>query len=79
MLTDDGAIISEKLAKLYGLESGDKLTVVDKDNETFEIEVAAITENYVMHYVYMTPKILCFCVRRKTAIQHRTAELHRTR
>ncbi|OME04707.1 hypothetical protein BSK64_15805 [Paenibacillus odorifer] len=55
MLTDDGAIISEKLAKLYGLESGDKLTVVDKDNETFEIEVAAITENYVMHYVYMTP------------------------
>ncbi|WP_339317567.1 ABC transporter permease [Paenibacillus sp. FSL R10-2734] len=55
MLTDEGAIISEKLAKLYGLKPGDKLTLLDKDNETFKIEVAGITENYVMHYVYMTP------------------------
>ncbi|WP_375104784.1 FtsX-like permease family protein [Paenibacillus sp. RS8] len=55
MLTDEGAIISEKLAKLYGLEPGDLLSVVDKDNETFKIKVAGITENYVMHYVYMTP------------------------
>ncbi|MBW4082025.1 ABC transporter permease [Paenibacillus sp. S150] len=54
-LADGGAIISEKLAKLYGLEPGGMLTVVDKENETFEIQVAGITENYVMHYVYMTP------------------------
>ncbi|AIQ15945.1 hypothetical protein H70357_03980 [Paenibacillus sp. FSL H7-0357] len=54
-LTDEGAIVSEKLAKLYGLEPGDKLTVVDNKNETFKIQVAGITENYVMHYVYMTP------------------------
>ncbi|MEK4062520.1 MULTISPECIES: ABC transporter permease [Paenibacillus] len=54
-LTDEGAIVSEKLAKLYGVEPGDKLTVVDNKNETFKIQVAGITENYVMHYVYMTP------------------------
>jgi putative ABC transport system permease protein len=54
-LTDEGAIISEKLAKLYGLQSGDSLTVVDNDNEVFKVQVAGITENYVMHYVYMTP------------------------
>lgn len=54
-LTDEGAIVSEKLAKLYGLEPGDKLNVVDNKNETFKIQVAGITENYVMHYVYMTP------------------------
>ncbi|MEK5234824.1 ABC transporter permease [Paenibacillus sp. FSL L8-0470] len=54
-LTDEGAIVSEKLAKLYGLEPGGKLTVVDNKNETFKIQVAGITENYVMHYVYMTP------------------------
>jgi putative ABC transport system permease protein len=54
-LSDEGAIISEKLAKLYGLEPGDPLNVVDKDNETFKIKVIGITENYVMHYVYMTP------------------------
>ncbi|WP_211296392.1 ABC transporter permease [Paenibacillus donghaensis] len=54
-LTDEGAIVSEKLAKLYGLEPGDKLNVVDNKNEPFQIQVAGITENYVMHYVYMTP------------------------
>lgn len=54
-LSDEGAIISEKLAKLYGLEPGDPLNVVDKNNEAFKIKVAGITENYVMHYVYMTP------------------------
>lgn len=54
-LTDEGAIVSEKLAKLYGLEPGDQLTVVDTDNEKFNIKVTGITENYVMHYVYMTP------------------------
>lgn len=54
-LTDEGAIVSEKLAKLYGLEPGGKLTVVNNKNETFKIQVAGITENYVMHYVYMTP------------------------
>ncbi len=54
-LTDEGAIVSEKLAKLYGLEPGDQMTVVDNDNETFNIQVVGITENYVMHYIYMTP------------------------
>lgn len=54
-LTDEGAIVSEKLAKLYGLEPGDQMIVVDNDNETFNIQVVGITENYVMHYIYMTP------------------------
>ena len=54
-LTDDGAIVTEKLAKLYGLEPGDWLTVVDNENETFKIQVTGITENYVMHFVYMSP------------------------
>lgn len=66
-LTDEGAIVSEKLAKLYGLEPGGKLTVVDNKNETFKIQVAGITENYVMHYVYMTPAVLFFCIRERAA------------
>ncbi|MBT2288037.1 ABC transporter permease [Paenibacillus albidus] len=53
-LTDEGAVISEKLAKLYGLEPGDTLTLVDNKNESFDINVTGITENYVMHYAYMT-------------------------
>lgn len=54
-LPDEGAMVSEKLAKLYGLGEGDTLTVQSSDNETFEIRVAGITENYAMHYLYMTP------------------------
>lgn len=54
-LTDQGAVITEKLSKLYDLAPGDTLTVANLDNETYSIKIAAITENYVMHYIYMTP------------------------
>ncbi|KAI7264896.1 hypothetical protein KC345_g8667 [Hortaea werneckii] len=54
-LTDDGVILTEKLARLYGVVPGDSLTVLDNKNEEFQIKVAAITENYVLHYIYMTP------------------------
>ncbi|MDF2921794.1 MAG: hypothetical protein K0R57_708 [Paenibacillaceae bacterium] len=54
-LTEEGAVVSEKLAKLYGLAPGGTLSVLSKDNETFEVKIAAITENYVLHYLYMTP------------------------
>lgn len=54
-LTAEGAVISEKLAKLYGLEPGDTLTLVDSRNESFNILITGITENYVLHYAYMTP------------------------
>ncbi|MNC17266.1 FtsX-like permease family protein [compost metagenome] len=54
-LTAVGAVVSEKLAKLYGLGPGDTLTLVDSRNEPFNILITGITENYVMHYAYMTP------------------------
>ncbi|WP_207577998.1 FtsX-like permease family protein [Listeria seeligeri] len=54
-LTDDGAIISEKLAKLYDIKPGDKVTVKNAENDKFTIKVSGITENYAMHYIYMTP------------------------
>ncbi|WP_151736943.1 ABC transporter permease ['Paenibacillus yunnanensis' Narsing Rao et al. 2020] len=54
-LADEGAVISEKLAKLYGLTPGDTLTLVDNKNDTYDIHVTGITENYVLHYAYMTP------------------------
>ena len=34
---------------------GGMLTLLDSNNEPFQIKVAAVTENYVLHYVYMTP------------------------
>ncbi|EAG0474499.1 ABC transporter permease [Listeria monocytogenes] len=53
-LTDDGAIITEKLAKLFDVKPGDTITVKNAENDKFQIKVSAITENYAMHYIYMT-------------------------
>lgn len=53
-LTNDGAIINEKLAKLYDLKPGDTLTL-KQDQKTYPIKVAHIAENYTMHFVYLTP------------------------
>lgn len=55
-LTDEGAVICEKTASLLDLEAGDLLTV-EKDNQQYQVRIASIVENYLGHYVYMTPKV----------------------
>ena len=52
VLPDDGAVLTEKLASLLGVEVGDTLTL-DGD-ERVTIRVADITENYILHYVYLS-------------------------
>ena len=53
-LTDDGAVICEKTASLIGVKTGDEITL-EKDNRKYKVKITAITENYMGHYVYMTP------------------------
>ena len=55
-LSDAGAAISEKTAKLAGLSVGDTITLI-KDHKPYEVKVDIITENYMGHYIYMTPKV----------------------
>lgn len=55
-LTDAGAVISEKTARLLGLQVGDSITL-EKDHEEYQARVAVITENYMGHYIYMTPAV----------------------
>ncbi|MDY6045137.1 MAG: FtsX-like permease family protein [Peptoniphilus sp.] len=50
---NQGAVITEKLAQIKGIEVGDELTVVDEDDEEHEVPVAAIAEGYAGHYIYM--------------------------
>lgn len=52
-LTDDGIVISEKLAALLNVSEGDTVTLGGDDTEHVEAVVTHITENYFMHYVYM--------------------------
>ena len=56
-LNDDGVIINEKLAKLFGYKVGDQLNLENSDNQTYHVKIAAIAENYTGHFVYMTPKL----------------------
>ena len=53
-LTDEGAVICEKTASLIGVKIGDEITL-EKDNRKYKVKITAVTENYMGHYVYMTP------------------------
>ena len=51
-LPDDGAVITEKMASLLGVEVGDTITLDGESRVT--ITVADITEPYAQHYIYVS-------------------------
>lgn len=55
-LSDDGAIISEKTAILLNAKVGDTISIKDENEGNKEIVIQNICENYMGHYLYMTPK-----------------------
>ena len=54
-ITDEGALITRKLASLFRLSEGDEMTLINDDDEQWIISVSGITENYVGHFIYMSP------------------------
>ncbi len=52
ILSDEGVILTEKLAKLLNVQPGDTF-LIDGD-QRFEVTVLDITEHYIQHYIYMT-------------------------
>lgn len=56
-LTDEGAIVTEKIASLLGVKAGDTILLEDEDAGTTELPIAAVTENYLSHYIYITPEL----------------------
>ena len=56
-LGDEGAIVTEKLADELNLEPGGTITLEDEDNSMVEIPIASVCENYLYHYVYLSPKL----------------------
>ena len=54
-LDDSGVIINEKLANLFDVKKGDMLQIKAADDDVREVKVKEITENYAMHFIYMTP------------------------
>ena len=53
-LTGNQAIISQKLAKLLKVQEKGSITFKDSRDETHEVEVGKIVENYIQNYVYLT-------------------------
>lgn len=54
-LTDEGAVITEKLANMLDVGVGDTMSYTDTDNHTYEFKVVGIAENYLSHYIFMSP------------------------
>lgn len=57
-LTDDGVVLNEKLAKQLGVKVGDNVNLTNGDDDTnkkYEVKVIGITEQYIYHYIYITP------------------------
>ena len=54
-LGDDGVIITEKLASLLGVKAGDFITLKLDDTTEKTVLVTSVAENYLYHYVYLTP------------------------
>ena len=53
-LSEEGIIISEKTAKMLGVKVDDKILLTEEGMNEKEVQIHAICENYVSHYVYMT-------------------------
>lgn len=55
VLTDGGAIVSEKTAKLLEVKEGDSVWIKDEENGNKKVKIDHICENYMGHYIYLTP------------------------
>ncbi|MEG1311897.1 MAG: FtsX-like permease family protein [Romboutsia sp.] len=53
-LNNEGIVLSEKLAKDLGIEIGDDIELINAKNKNTKVKVAAITENYISHYAYLS-------------------------
>ncbi|WP_236682974.1 ABC transporter permease [Streptococcus sp. X13SY08] len=52
-LDNQGVVLSEKLASLYGIKVGDTIPLTLED-EVVQVRVSGISELYASHFVYMT-------------------------
>jgi putative ABC transport system permease protein len=53
-LDDQGVILTEQLAGALGVGEGDSFTLQSGSSHKATVTVSHVTENYLMHYIYMT-------------------------
>lgn len=55
-LKTDEVILTEKMASLLNVKVGDQLTIEDEDHGDQTVTIGAICENYMSHYLYLSPE-----------------------
>ena len=50
----EGAVVTEKLATLLGLEVGGTVTIRDSDHNAYPLTITGIAENYADHFLYLS-------------------------
>lgn len=55
MLPDQGAVLTEKMARLLDVQVGDTVSIHQDDSHVYQVEIAGIVENYTMNFVYLSP------------------------
>ena len=55
-LTDEGIVITERFAQIFGLLPGDEITFYCEDKE-FTAKITGVAEHYAMHFIYMTEEL----------------------
>lgn len=56
-LDDSGAVVTQKLAQLCGLEKGDDIIIKDADGEEYSVRISGVMKNFALNYIYMTPAV----------------------
>ena len=52
----DEIFVTEKIARVIGVSKGDSFEVTTNDGKTHSLFVSDIVENYILHYIYMSPE-----------------------
>ncbi|MGI6256298.1 MAG: FtsX-like permease family protein [Acutalibacter sp.] len=53
---EDAVVVTEKLCERQGWKVGDTITLKDSDGVEAQLTITDICENYIYHYVYISPK-----------------------
>jgi putative ABC transport system permease protein len=53
-ISDNGVIITDKIASILGIKVGDNITIISNDDKEIVARVDNIVKNYVYHYMYVS-------------------------
>lgn len=56
-LASDSILLTDKLARVMGVSEGDSFTMMMGDGRVYSATVTGIVENYVTHFIYMSPSV----------------------